>query len=469
MKILLTYLLEVSICQIVLYLLYKLLSSNLTFFSLNRIFLLGSVIVSLIIPAVQIQLYETQSISSEPFIFSWLANKSNYVVEVTQSTIQQTGSVNWFQLLLFFVTSIYFVGLIFFSYRLIGGILRLKRIVKENPVEIINGYKVIKFNSGPAFYSFLGYIFINKDTGQLNPKELELVSRHEQLHIDLGHSYDLLILELARIICWFNPAIHWLKNAAVENHEYEVDKLINEDEVYSNLILKLSMNKDELIITNQFSMKNMKKRINLIYQSNTKAMKKLYYLSIIPIVGVLLAFFSFTEKDVVAQSNSDKNSNENGLIIENVEWVGNSVYSDDYLTGFMKLKKGDIYDQSEIQNLFSYQADGSDIGSLYMDKGYLFFLIDLSEEKIDKDKVNLRFTMHEGEIVHVDKFEFIGFPEEIDYAAIIPLKSGDVFNRRLLIESQKILAERFGNEISIQPIPIVEEKKVNITFELAQN
>ncbi len=466
MKLILIYLIEVSVCQSILYMLYRSLFLRFTFFRLNRFYLSAAVVLSFIIPALHVEVYEPQMSSFNPISLISQISEYNKTVESTTELNQSNQAINWEALSFSALFAVYGIGLLYLLFGFVRGILSLSRNIRENTVIIRNGNKVIETHIGPPFYSFLDYIFINIKSRQLSPPEIDLALKHEEFHIRLGHTYDLLLLEFARMVCWFNPVMHWIKRTAIENHEYEVDSLMNDmgKDMYSNLILKLSLKKDAIPMTSQFSMKDMKKRVNHIYQSNTNTMKKLFYLLTIPVVGILVSLFSFTEKNVDHAIASKSNSESEGWTIGNVVWNGNTLYSDDYLTGFMKIKKGSPYDESKVNELINYSPDGSDIGSLYMDKGYLFFLIDYAVEHVGENQVNLTFDINEGEVFKIDEMSFEGFPKETDYSKIIPIKSGEIFNRLLLIKSQEKLSKSVNKEIAVQPMPNLEENKVDIKF-----
>ncbi|MCX6283349.1 MAG: outer membrane protein assembly factor BamA, partial [Bacteroidetes bacterium] len=89
--------------------------------------------------------------------------------------------------------------------------------------------------------------------------------------------------------------------------------------------------------------------------------------------------------------------------IHSVSWVGNTKYTADVLNRFLKLKKGDVYDQEALETALSYNPNGADIRSLYMDDGYLFFDVVPVEVKVENDSIDLEIRMHEGPQATINK------------------------------------------------------------------
>jgi len=67
----------------------------------------------------------------------------------------------------------------------------------------------------------------------------------------------------------------------------------------------------------------------------------------------------------------------NQYYYRNITWKGNSIYESKILEEVLGIKKGDIYNQEELQTRLQFSQDGRDISTLYMDYGYLFFSVDL--------------------------------------------------------------------------------------------
>lgn len=129
--------------------------------------------------------------------------------------------------------------------------------------------------------------------------------------------------------------------------------------------------------------------------------------------------------------------------IRNISWVGNTKYTSDVLSRFLKLKKGDVYDQEALETSLSYNPNGADIRSLYMDDGYLFFDVTPVETRVENDSVDLEIRMHEGPQATINKVTVKGNTKTNDNVALreVQTRPGQLFSRDNLIRSQRQLAQ----------------------------
>lgn len=145
--------------------------------------------------------------------------------------------------------------------------------------------------------SFFNYVFLNPDN--LNPHEEVLIIAHEGYHAQRLHTLDLLLLGILKAIFWFNPIIYFYQKSLKQIHEYEVDALMSatyDGREYAHLLLKLGVAPNAMII-NQFSTKPLSERIQFLFKTPTKNMKKLLYLLSLPLVAV--GVMAFAEEKIV--------------------------------------------------------------------------------------------------------------------------------------------------------------------------
>ena len=159
--------------------------------------------------------------------------------------------------------------------------------------------------------------------------------------------------------------------------------------------------------------------------------------------------------------------------IRNITWVGNAKYSDSYLSRYLKVKKGDVYDKAALEKALSYDPDGGDLRSLYMDDGYLFFDIIPMEVKVENDSIDLEMQMHEGSQATVGKVTISGNTKTNDYVALreIQTRPGQLFSRDRLIRSQRQLAQlRYFDAEKLNPVvnPIPENGTVDIEYQVEE-
>ena len=196
---------------------------------------------------------------------------------------------------------IYVLGILFMLIKfsiIIYKLLKIKRLSTESDF--------ISTKSQYANSSFFNLIFI--DDSNLSENEINQILEHEKWHIRLFHSYDLLFVEILKIIFWFNPILWLYQRSLAEVHEYEVDTRMIQTynpQTYALLLLKLASSISPLAATHQFSRKPLTDRIHFLFtKQKSVPMKRLAYLSVLPIVGAF--FMAFSVERVVDYQVEDK-------------------------------------------------------------------------------------------------------------------------------------------------------------------
>ncbi len=80
--------------------------------------------------------------------------------------------------------------------------------------------------------------------------------------------------------------------------------------------------------------------------------------------------------------------------LRNVEWVGNKVYSSERLESVLRMKKGDVYDQTLLNKRLHEDDDA--IGNMYYNNGYVFYRLDPVEVNIVGDSIDLEMRIEEN-------------------------------------------------------------------------
>ena len=150
-------------------------------------------------------------------------------------------------------------------------------------------------------------------------------------------------------------------------------------------------------------------------------------------------------------------------------WRGNTKYSDSILNIFLGIRKGDVYNLELLNKHLGKQmsAEGGDLGSLYMDDGYLFFKVDAIETSVYNDTINFEIRMQEGPQATIGKVEISGNDKTKDYVIRRELRTvpGEKFSRADIIRTQRELGQLgFFNPEKITPnvVPHTEDGTVDI-------
>lgn len=138
----------------------------------------------------------------------------------------------------------------------------------------------------------------------------------------------------------------------------------------------------------------------------------------------------------------------------NITWVGNTKYSSEYLSQILRINKGDVYNQKQLEENLMASPSGFDVYSLYMDDGYLFFQVNPVEINVEKDSIDIEMRMYEGKQATVNKVTISGNTRTNDNVVIRELRTrpGQLFSRGDLIRSRNDLAAlSYFNQEKITP------------------
>ena len=378
MNSLVLYLLQVAICHTVFYLLYRTLYSNLAYFNFSRIYLLSATVISFIIPLLSIGVWQPSDHAlGSSLSFLALISQGSVTAVRSETTDLAVSPYDLVDLLFPALLTIYLIGCLFVSYKLLRSLWKIHMLIKSNEMVREEDYRIVRLKNGPAFFSFMTCIFINENKNSLKQDEYNTVLLHEQAHIRQKHSYDLLLMEIAGVVCWFNPFVKKLKTSLCQVHEYLADKAVmntkQDPDAYSKLIIRLSHHYEAERFVHPFSVADLKRRINMLYIQKQSKMKAVRFVAIIPLLALLMMAFSFTERS--EQGQQQTNVSEQKLIVAGINWEGNRVFTDEYLTDILAIKPGDIYDKKQLEKNLSFNPKRQDIGGLYMDLGYAYFRI----------------------------------------------------------------------------------------------
>lgn len=128
--------------------------------------------------------------------------------------------------------------------------------------------------------------------------------------------------------------------------------------------------------------------------------------------------------------------------IRNIEWIGNTIYSDEVLSERLDFAKGDIFNYEKFERNLRQNERQTDIYSLYLDNGYLTFNLKHTETKVAEDSIDILIRIEERNQFKIGKVDITGNDKTKDKVIRRELYSvpGDYFNRALLIRSIQQLA-----------------------------
>ena len=291
----LIYLLKVSVCLLMFFATYKLLLSKLTFFKFNRIYLLTTLLISFVIPALTIE-HKQEVIVQQPVLNSAITYSNDQTFEHDFIDGSLHGdSINWLEFAVyayFFIAGILVIRSMFMM-------VYIKHSVRKSTLFKTDSVILVSADSKIKNCSFFNIIIID---ASLSAHEKELVLRHESVDVSQAHIIDKLIVNLAACILWFNPIIYFWRSEIDNNHEFLADEASAENTdrgCYASLLLNLAMPSNNLVV-NSFSKLPLKNRIIMLYKKPDSGFQKLTYLIVIPVISIC-CFAFVNKKDVVVR------------------------------------------------------------------------------------------------------------------------------------------------------------------------
>jgi hypothetical protein len=279
-----TYFLSASVYLTLFYIVYQVAFHRMTFFSWNRALILAGLAFTLLAPLVPADVvWHTQppkAIGNFTFLrvqsFLVGGNDTKAGHGTPMGTLTPWSVLKW----------VYLAGVGVMLLRCCLGIYRLKRLIGSGARE---GKGIIGTPDTNA--SFFRWIFLQSN---LDGSARETVLLHERYHARRWHSMDNLLMEGLSILFWFHPLMYRFRRLLQETHEWETDAYMREQmdpKAYAHLLLGLNTGTNPRLC-HGYSASSMAKRMHVLFQKPTIAMKKAMYLLVIPCLAAAMALVS---------------------------------------------------------------------------------------------------------------------------------------------------------------------------------
>lgn len=278
------YFLKINVAIALFYAFYRLFFYKDTFFTWRRTALLCFFAVSAIVPLFNIQTWIEQQ---EPM--AAMADLYATVV-LPELTLTPQPETDWKQLLADGIGIAYWLVVALLAARFLVQLTGIIRLGRRCPTQKIDDTTVHLLPRPEGPFSFFHWIFIYPDahTGE----ELHEILTHERTHARQWHSVDVMIGELACIVCWFNPFAWLMKREIRTNLEYMADEKVletgHDSRTYQYHLLGLSHHKAAATIYNSFNVLPLKKRITMMNKRRTRAIGRTKYLMFLPLAALLM-------------------------------------------------------------------------------------------------------------------------------------------------------------------------------------
>ena len=287
---------KVAIALAVFYMFYRLMLRKETFHRLNRVVLVGTVVLAFVLPLCIITIHRPMEMDAQALVLSELpADGMAQVVE---------ESAPWWPVAL---TILFWAGAAFVLVRVMVSILSIVRFVRRGEVvREEDGCKIIVTERDIDPFSWMRFIVLSRKDWEGNPAP---IITHEKAHIGYGHSVELLIVDVISAFQWFNPAIWMLRADLQELHEYEADDVVLRSgtniKEYQYLLIRKAVSKSGYSVANSFNHSILKNRITMMSKSKSPLSRGLRVLWMLPLVCLGIGLQAQTVYDPLGKDNEN--------------------------------------------------------------------------------------------------------------------------------------------------------------------
>ena len=309
----LVYILKSAACLAVFYLFYKLLMSRDTFHRFNRFALLGLLVLSSVLPLVEVSVNRPAPVHETMLTLEQLLLLAD--VQAEGEVVSQPTTALWVRVSLL----VYLAGIIFFAVRNLWSLGRLAVLLRRGRLEQLADWlpgraenvRLVVHNHGIAPFSWMRYIVLSRKDLEENGREILI---HELAHIRNRHSWDLLLADICIFVQWFNPAAWLLKQELQTLHEYEADDTVLREGVdakkYQMLLIKKAVGTRLYSMANSFNHSSLKKRITMMLKEKSNPWARVKYLYVLPLAALAVSAFARPEVSAVADELSSAKVND---------------------------------------------------------------------------------------------------------------------------------------------------------------
>ena len=110
-----------------------------------------------------------------------------------------------------------------------------------------------------------------------------------------------------------------------------------------------------------------------------------------------------------------------------ISFIGNTKYETELLSSILRINRGDIYDSQELTERVSFDPNGNDVASIYLNNGYHFQVVPI-EKSVNNDTIDIEIRIQEGRQATIRKVSVSGNERTNDHVIYRErTKPGDVF------------------------------------------
>ncbi|MBO6171912.1 MAG: M56 family metallopeptidase [Bacteroidales bacterium] len=299
------YSLKVAILTTAFYLCWRMLLSKETLHRLNRFVLVLIPPVSMILPFCVITFHKTVIVPATE-----TAAQAGAAMEASAPSALGAGIV---------AVAVYLAGVALVLFRILWSIWKIGRLIRSGYQVPVEGekYRLVVTEEDVEPFSWMNFIVLSRKDYEAGNPEIIL---HEQAHINLRHSPDILMTDVLTAFQWYNPFVWMLGTDLRGIHEYEADEAVLKHGIdatqYQLFLIMKSAADHGYTLANSLRSGTIKNRIKMMIKRKTKAASSLKALLLIPIIGLSLAATARTVTDYQTPQNPEKKAPEPFQLVE---------------------------------------------------------------------------------------------------------------------------------------------------------
>ena len=292
----LVFLLKLSLCWGFFALLYVLLLRGETFFRANRIYLLGTVVLGILL-ALDLHWLPQLPVEAAPLL---VLPTITIGLEQAEATVRSWELSDYAWLL-------YLSGVGLMLLRFCWSVIRLLRMAVRGEAEVLpDGCLLLRSTATTVPFSFFKWIFVPLDFQPGNERragDLAAMLTHERAHAQGWHSADVLFMELLCVLFWFHPLVHWYRRSLRTVHEYLADAEASrrlDFEQYGLLLIRQSQPGMPVALVHHFFQSPLKQRFTMLTKKASSRTRTWKYGLLLPLA--LLFVLLFRQAPAIAQT-----------------------------------------------------------------------------------------------------------------------------------------------------------------------
>ena len=156
-----------------------------------------------------------------------------------------------------------------------------------------------------------------------------------------------------------------------------------------------------------------------------------------------------------------------------ISFVGNTKYDTPLLRSILKINRGDIYDSQHLNERVSFDANGNDVASIYLNNGYLFSQVVPIEKNVQNDTIDVEIRIQEGRQATIRKVSITGNERTNDHVIYSEVRTrpGDLFSKAMIQRTIRELSQ-LGyfdqTQIGVNPVPDPQTGTVDLEYTVVE-